>query len=369
MGKFNFTFPISGKFHNSVRNHFTAAHRAAISLEKRPFSAILDAEVVRMADVDKINGKFDIYCNGEYVVLPGSKLYILKTDGSLVACRKDLRYVGRITFLSGNRMLLCSSKGVFHMINLCDGSDIWTAPYTKTNLNVASLAISPDEAYAYTYDEWRGHHFISRLDLQTHLVYSHEMNMDIGGTCGIICDEEGVPCLLKSLVETIGGENVVQNGVRLHNYHSVSPGSTTVWKTKWSSSPGDSAFNFLDSADSVLTTSLHIYEPASGISIDLLENEPAWSPEQPLCECWLDSTGRYLCLLYQTVNVVIDIKARKVAAQYAVNYGRGCLIGNEYWVCLDSKILRKPFPAFEEAPPVKTSINMDWYFSNRPELW
>ena len=59
-----------------------------------------------MQDVDKIKGNFYIYSNGEYVVLPGTKLYILKTDGSLVACRNDLRHAGRITFVSGNRMLL-----------------------------------------------------------------------------------------------------------------------------------------------------------------------------------------------------------------------------------------------------------------------
>ena len=76
-----------------------------------------------MADVDKIKGSFYIYSNGEYVVLPGTKLYILRTDGSLVNCRSDLRHAGRITFLSGNRMLLCSSKKEFHMIDLHDGSD------------------------------------------------------------------------------------------------------------------------------------------------------------------------------------------------------------------------------------------------------
>lgn len=108
-----------------------------------------------------------IYTNGEYVVLLGAKLYIFKTDGRLVACRSDLRYAGRITFLSDNRMLLCSSKAVFHMVNLCDGCDIWTAPYTKCELNVSDIALSPNELFAYTYDEWKGCHFISRLDLQT----------------------------------------------------------------------------------------------------------------------------------------------------------------------------------------------------------
>lgn len=322
-----------------------------------------------MADVDKIKGSFYIYSNGEYVVLSGLKLYILRPDGSLVATRKDLRHAGRITFLSGNRMLLCSSKAVFHMIDLRDGSDIWTAPYTKTYFNLTDLAISPDEAFAYTYDEWKTGKFISRLDLQTHNVYSHDIAIDIGGTGGIICDENGVPCMLKTLIETIGGEHVVQNGVRLHDYHSISPGGTTDWKTKWSSRRGEGAVSFYDSANRVISANLHIYEPATGESIDLLENESVWHSDQTLCGCWLDNTGRYLCLKYQTSNVVIDVDARKVAAQYAADHTRGCLIGNEYWVCVNDRILRKCFPAFEEVPPAKVSMNMDWYFSKHPELW
>ena len=100
-----------------------------------------------MQSIDTIKGSFYIYSNGEYVVLPGTKLYIFNIDGSLAACRSDLRYAGRITFLSGNRLLLCSSRAVFHMIDLKDGSDIWTAPYTKVELPT-DLAVSPDEAYS-----------------------------------------------------------------------------------------------------------------------------------------------------------------------------------------------------------------------------
>ena len=55
--------------------------------------------------------------------------------------------------------------------------------------------------------------------------------------------------------------------------------------------------------------------------------------------------------------------------QYAANYMRGCLIGNEYWICVNDRVCRKPFPAFEEIPPVNHTINMDWYFAEHPEQW
>ena len=326
---------------------------------------------MKKTDLEKIKGNYYIYSNGEYVVLSGTKLYIFKPDGSLVTCRNDLRHAGRITFLSGNRMLLCSSKAVFHMIDLCDGSDIWTAPYVKHNLNVHELAISPNEDFAYTYDDYKGIHFISRIFLTTpeHEVDTQDMYRDIGATRGILCDEDGVPCLLKTLIETIGGKQFHQNGVRIHDFGGISPGNTTNWKTKWSFD-NRTAISFFGNTDRVVTNDLCIYEPSTGALTPLLEPE-AYNhlPHQTISGCWIDSTERYLCLKYQTGNVIIDMQTHRIAAQYAADYMQGCLIDNEYWICVHDKICRKPFPAFEEIPPVKTVLNSEWYYSKQPELW
>jgi len=322
-----------------------------------------------MQAVNKIKGNFCIYANGEYVVIPSTKLHILKTDGRLVACRDDLRYAGKITFLSENRMLLSSSKAVYHMIDLRDGSDIWTTPGTKSDLNVTEFAVSLDEAYAYTYDERKGNYFISRLNLQTHDVDSHYMYMDSGATRGILCDEDGIPCLLKTLRETIGGKPYHQNGVRMHDFDGIAPGNTTCWKTKWTFDGARSAVQFLDSTDKVVTSDLHIYTPSTGELVDLLENETSWQrPECDPSRCSLDLSKRYLSVKYQTSQVFIDIHARKVVAQYATEFMKGCLIGDTFWICLNGRVVRKPFPAFEEAPPVKT-VGWSWYYAKHPERW
>ena len=226
---------------------------------------------MKKTDLEKLKGSFYIYSNGEYVVLPGTTLYIFSTNGNLIACRKDLRYARRITFLSGNRMLLCSSKFVFHMIDLCNGNDIWTSPYTKVNLNVNKLAISPDEAFAYTYDEYKGAKFITRLSLNTHSheVDAYEMHSDLGATLGICCDPDGIPCLLKTLTETIGGKVVHQNGVRIHDFDGFHPWSTTTWKAKWSFDNRWAAF-FWGGTDRILTNDLCIYDLATGTLTPLL---------------------------------------------------------------------------------------------------
>lgn len=296
--------------------------------------------------LDRIKGRCPVFSSGEYVVIPGTSLYILRPDGTLAASRKDLRHAGRVTFLSGDRMLLCTGKGVFHMIDLPSGQDLWTAPYTKFDLNAAKLAVSPDETFAYTYDEHNGHPFISRLDLNTGEVTIHEMHSDIGATRDIRCDEAGIPCLLKTLEETIGGQRCHQNGVRIHDFDGIAPGGTTNWKTKWYFEGSRCALRFLDGADRVITNDLHLYEPSTGTSIELLESE---SPDRHPLDCWPDSSGRYLCVKYLTANVVIDLKSRKIVARYAAEHTRGCLVGREYWIGTDEQIERRPFPTFEES--------------------
>lgn len=320
-------------------------------------------------DVEKLKGNYYIYSNGEYVVLPGTKLHIFRTDGSLVACRRDLRYAARITFLSGSRMLLCSSKLVFHMIDLRDGSDMWTVPYTKVDLNVHDFALTPDETCAYTYDEDRGQLFITELNLQTREVDSYDIAYDVGATQGIICDENGIPHLLKTVRETIGGIEYSQNGVRIHENDVIYRGSSNYWRAKWSTDPASGAFCFLDHVDRIITDDLHLYDPLTGSSVDLLENESDWHrPEGSISDCWLDMSRRYLCVKFQTANTIIDMQQRKVVAQYAAAFTHGCLVDDTYWICVDNKICIKPFPAFEEAPPIK--MVFDWCdYSKHPELW
>lgn len=324
-------------------------------------------------EIDKVKGSYDIFSNGKYVVLSGNKLYIFKPDGSLIACRKDLRYVGRITFLSGNRMLLCGSKSIIHVIDLHDGSDLWTVQGPKTEFNLAYFAVTPDETCAYTYDKWKGQFFIIRLELNTREIDSYDISFDIGATMDILCDSEGVPCVLKTLFENIGGKVVSQNGVRMQDYDILYRGSSYYWKTKWQFDGNRRAIGFLGSVDRVITNDLYMYEPSSGTLTDLLENEVTWkrNGESPQ-ECWMDQSGSCLCLEYPSGNVVIDLSKHLVVAQYTGEFKRGCLIDEEYWICQNERICRKPFPRIEELQPIQTGGAVHWFddfFAKNPELW
>ena len=329
--------------------------------------------------LDKLKNVYDIHFNGEYVVIAHTKLHILRPNGTLVTCRDDLRYASRITFLSGKRLLLCSNKTVFHMIDLTTGEDLWTAPYTKNNLNVNPIVISPNEKFAYTYDRWNDgkidKSFISQLNLDTHETEIIDMYLDVGATADICCEDETTPCLLKYYLEEVGGKTYRITGVRLHDFFCQEARRTNKWKTKWYyEGSGIQPMIFLDSTDRVATSNLHIYTPTTGEDIDLLENETEniIAREYPN-HCWLDYTRRYLCVQYQKGNAIIDIQERKIAATYAADYKKGCLISNKYWLGTEKGVVRKTFPAFEEIPPYNptqaSAAAASANYAKHPELW
>ena len=136
-----------------------------------------------------------------------------------------------------------------------------------------------------------------------------------------------------------------------HDFDSIDPGSTTTWKAKWSFD-NRTAISFLGSTNRILTNDLCIYDLATGTLTPILKPEVySQLPHQTICDCWLDSTERYLCLKYQKGNVIVDMQTRSIVAQYAAECTQGCLIGNEYWICINDQVCRKPFPVFEEIHP------------------
>lgn len=303
-------------------------------------------------DIEKVRGTYDIFANGDDVVLTGDRFRLFTPEGRETACRRDIRNACKAVFLPERRALVRRRNGMFHLIDLRDGSEFWTVPGPKPVLYNSPVVMTPDYRCAYTYDSVEGRLQIIRLDLEARETDSFSVYYDMGATRDILCDEEGIPCVLKTYFEQIGNQIYCQNGVRIQDYDILYRGSTFFWKWKWQFTQKDYASRcFLGQLGKILTTDLHVYWPDTGEMENLLENESQWQqPAGGPMEGWIDQTGRYLCLMYEKGNVVIDMEEKHVAAQYRAEYARGCLVGNQYWICRDKQIVRLPFPDFEPWP-------------------
>lgn len=321
-------------------------------------------------EIDKVNGCYDIYSNGRYVVLAGTKLRVFNTDGSQIICRDDIRYPGRITFLSNNRMMLSTGNGVIHLIDLVTGKDIWSVQGPKADFNIVHFAVTPDESCAYTFGTKREKMFIIRVDLRTCEVDSYYVTNDIGSTYDISCDENGVACILKVLYQNVAGQIISENGVLIQDYDDISRGNSHYWKSKWQFAGQKNAFRFWGDIDHILTSDLTLYEPKTGDHANLLENDTIKQVTggHP-SEAWLTPDERFLCLMYLQSNIIIDLGDKKICAIYAAEYTRGCIVENEYWICVGKRIIRKPFPLEEPIIKKNTTARIDEYLGKHPELW
>ena len=310
---------------------------------------------MKSSSLSDIKGLCDITCNGDYIVILGKKLWVFKRDGTFVVCRADISNAFKVAFLPGNYLLTGSErKASYRLLSLENGADMWTDPPVKHSSTSRRFAISPDNTTAYDFYWWRGIDYIVKIDLQTGQMDSVPLDLGLRATMDIMCDEDGTPCLLQTHDEMVAGERVSQNGIRIQDLDGTSPGCAYYWKNKWQSHWKAKAKYFLDGMEFILTDDLHVLEHKTGKLYDLLENDPNREEMRQIpSDCWLDQSKRYISLLYETANVIVDWHARKVVARYASTFTRGCLIDQEYWVCTDEGIQRKPFPAFEEIPPQK----------------
>ena len=108
---------------------------------------------------------------------------------------------------------------------------------------------------------------------------------------------------------------------------------------------------FLGTKDAVITQDLQVYIPNTKEIYPLVGYEQKWgNPGRKPVDYRLDTSTNYLTLMYDTVNIVVDLSLRKMIARYTAACRFGAIIGNEYWVCTDEGVLKKPFPFIEDIP-------------------
>lgn len=298
--------------------------------------------------LDHVTGEYPIDCNGEYVVLYGKDLWIFKTNGAFVAHRPDIANPFKVAFLKGNHLLISGGKNAYHLISLADGSTVWNIQQKKREGQTSNFAVSRSGLFAYDYYYWLDKSFLVQLDLQSGKKEEFAITEGLRSTWGIICDENDIPCLLQCQTDGDRDRYICHQGVLCHN-QSLTGGENT-WKYKWSTVDKVRPAGFLNNVDTIITDHLTIYNPVNQHSYPLIsEKEREYLSKKPFLMFRKDLSQRYLTLVYQTANVVIDCWDRKVVACYTtVGYTLGCPVGNEYWVCIDRKIVRKPFPLIEK---------------------
>jgi WD40 repeat protein len=306
-------------------------------------------------DLCKTRGVWGIWKKDDYIILTGKKFCIYKKDGTCILSRPDVWLVDIVCFLPDDRVIIsCSRKKSYMVFSLHDGSELAVIKCPKADIVTSRFALSPDGKYFYGFYRRNGKTFITRINLSTYSLETNEIIKQLNTVADILCDADNTPCLLMVHYVEVGGSQISENGIQYAYRDPVEPGCFTYWKAKWDFQFPQISWRFFGDTETILTGDLCVYKTKTGEKYSLAENSPDWKlPDTNPCRLWLDEAGRYLYLLYFRANVVIDIQERKVVAQYAAEYKRGCLIDGEYWISNEVGIEKKPFPIIEDLPPEK----------------
>ena len=303
-------------------------------------------------DLNQIKGNYWITCNEKYVVLRGKKLYVFRHDGSLVWRRADLKNVWKVSFLPDDR-LLTDGGNTYRILSLADGRDIWCYRQGKSESKSDSFAISPDRSFAFDICDWMDQYRVVRIDLRCLCAEEFKVASKLRVTKDALCDATGSLNILQTQYDQKVDGQVSTNGVLCWDQRAREEKEPFTWKDQWEFDGRRISSFFLGDTETILTNDLHVFHRKTQKMYYLLENDiNTHLPRSPL-QYGIDLSGKYVTLMYDNENVVIDWQRRKVVARYAGQGTQGCLIGNHFWISSENGIQRKPFPLMEEALPQK----------------
>ena len=306
-----------------------------------------------------LKGAHQVLKHGEYLILKGNDFWVCKIDGTTVLRYRNMPYIdNKVAFLPQDKLLICGArKTTYRLLCLKTGQEIWSVlPLKKYWLGGSRFAVSYDSRYAYDEFSYKDSRYIARIDLQSGEVRETKLGPGYRAVDDIICskDSDGL-YLLRSQIDEAGDRNIGRNQIQRLTFSSPCHYETVCqWET---AGHGDCvAHRFLGDCETVVSTGLSVFNSKTGETYSLVENEPGWTkPGLGPHKYWFDASNRYVCVAYDNVNVIIDWENRKMVARYAVKFGRGCLIGDTYWVPSGDKVEKKPFPLIEDIPKRKLS--------------
>lgn len=309
--------------------------------------------------IGKINGAYWLKNNNDYIAAGGRDLLIFHTNGQLVAHCKDFHQIQAMDFLPDERLLVGDAKR-FAVISLKTGALVWSLPRPKRDYSFSHFAISPTYECAYSIDMKRNTPFVIKINLANGNISTYRIQKFLRATRDFMCDADGNLCFLQCQYneynESVIGETCVLCADLREN--RTLPRYSVIHKTVFDGAR--LGHSFLGGIETILTNDLHIYS--------FLDETAFWAAEHSLdlqlpkeapAFCFLDASGCYLQMtcLDEMRTVFIDLQKRKAVAQYSMTERLpGCLIANEFWLCENNSIFRKPFPVWEALPKRKLSL-------------
>jgi hypothetical protein len=185
-------------------------------------------------EISKVKGEYAISAFGEYIVFYGKDIVIFHNSGVRIMRKKHFRNVHKVAALSENRIIIdCGSQGAYIVLSLLDGSEICQIKFPKLDYTKSHFAVSPDCSVVYDCYSLKEDFYLFRIDLKTNESKSIYLQRGLRSISDIVCDKEGVPCLLEHHFERVAGKHISINGVRYVYEDSLDPGDAFDWKEKW----------------------------------------------------------------------------------------------------------------------------------------
>lgn len=289
--------------------------------------------------------ELDLIFEDDYVIAYGDGLYVFKKDGSQVFSRRDFKRIWKIALLPNHQIIVDFLDSMEYVIlSTEDGKTRYRIKRPKMLFYAQKFDITNDGIFLYDLASSITHQYVIRIDLSTMNLCSYKLSVDLCSLQDSFVDQNDNFYVLQSRNGHVN-EKTSECSIWLENTPN-----TFQCVSQWTLPFIPKKMEFCNSPNKVIlahANALYIYNTVSGVLSDNLANQQDFPLEHYFHLC--RAKNQYLILTYDHTNVVFDAQHNTIIAKYFADFTQGCIVGNEYWICSDSGILRKPFPMIEGA--------------------
>lgn len=308
-------------------------------------------------DISRLKGPRRLWSNGAYMAAAYKKLSVYSGNGEHLLFQKDYDYVLDLAFLPNRKLLVLSNRKI-ELLSLPDGTSLWNTLRPQYHSSPSSLRLCPTKDFVFWLDDKYNKHYLVRVNLASGELQCCKIKEVLRSTCDLVCDSGGklVHILQTQRTETEAGAISEHCILRADFEEDFSRPRFTV-VLRWQYDSTQRCGSFMKTPAALLRDDLSICLPAHNDSFSLVENCPSFQIPFGYPQILHDSpTSRYLQIVYigEALGIIMDKAEHRIVAQYVLpDRLPGCLVGDEYWLCSQQGLIRKPFPLWEQRPPQK----------------